>query len=127
MSKNYQKVAERLNVFLADTEGESRDELARELSAAGVDVDGFVRDIKSIVAQSPPAPAARSSRLARFANKTRAEIVKLLEEMQAGSSEELPEPVLAHLEGRDLEQLSDEQLQELLVRLDETPGEEPKR
>ncbi|MCI0540191.1 MAG: hypothetical protein L0Z50_33720 [Verrucomicrobiales bacterium] len=113
MSKNYEKAAERLNLFLADTEGESRDEVTRELRAAGVNVEGFVADIKRLA-------GVRSgfSRMGRFANKTRQEILKLLEECQVGSSSGLSEAGLAPREGSGLDQLSDEQLRSLLEKLE---------
>ncbi len=113
MSKNYQKAAERLNQFLADTEGESRDEVTRELRAAGVHVEWFVADIKRIAGVR-----GGFSRVGRFANKTREEILKLLEECQAGFSSGLSEGGLAAREGGGLDQLSDEQLRSLLEKLE---------
>lgn len=120
MSKNYSKVAERVNLFLADTEGESRDELTRELRAAGVNVERFVADIKRIAGVR-----SRFSRVGRFANKTREEILKLLEECQAGLSSGLPEAGLAAREG-GLDQLSDEQLKSLLEKLEGDRSHDPK-
>ena len=112
MSKNNPKAAERLNLFLADTEGESLGDVTRELRAAGVNVEGFVADVKRIA-------GVRSgfSRVSRFANKTREEILKLLEECQTGLSSALAQPGLAAREG-ELDQLSDEQLQKLLEKLE---------
>jgi hypothetical protein len=112
MSKNYQKAAECLNLFVADTEGESLGDVTHELRAAGVNVEGFVTDVKRIA-------GVRSgfSRVGRFANKTREEILKLLEECQVGISSGLAQSGLAAREG-GLEQLSDEQLQKLLEKLE---------
>jgi hypothetical protein len=112
MSKNYQQAAERLSLFLADTEGESVGDVTRELRSAGVNVEGFVADIKRIA-------GVRSgfSRVGRFANKTREEILKLLEECQAGFSSGSAQAGLAAREG-GLDQLSDEQLQSLLEKLE---------
>ena len=121
MSKNYQRAAERLNLFLANTEGESRDDVVRELREAGVNVDGFVADIKRIAGVR-----TGFSRVGRFANRTREEILKLLEECQAGLSSGLPEVGLAARES-GLDQLSDEQLQSLLEKLEgERPGKSKK-
>lgn len=113
MSKNYQTAVERLHLFLADTEGESRDEVRRGLRAAGVDVEQFVSDIKRIA-------GVRSgfSRMGRFANKTREEILKMIEEIQLGTSGALSGASLATREGGGLNQLSDEELQTLLEKLE---------
>ena len=112
MSKNYQKAAECLNLFVADTEGESLGAVTHELRAAGVNVEGFVTDVKRIA-------GVRSgfSRVGRFANKTREEILKLLEECQTGLTSGLAQSGLAAREG-ELDQLSDEQLQKLLEKLE---------
>lgn len=120
MSKNYQRAADRLNLFLADTEGESRDDVVRELRAAGVNVEGFVADIKRIAGVR-----TGFSRVGRFANRTREEILKLLEECQAGLSSGL-EAGLATREG-GLDQLSDEQLQSLLEKLESERPDKSKK
>lgn len=111
MSKNYQNAVEHLHLFLADTEGESREEVTRGLRATGVDVERFVSDIKRIA-------GVRSgfSRVGRFANKTRAEILKLLEELQIGTSS--VGASLATREDGGLNQLSDEELRALLEKLE---------
>ncbi len=121
MSKNYQKTVENLNWFLSNTEGERREEVVSELRASGVNIEGFISDIKGIVAAggqperlAQPAAQAGFSRLGRFAHSTRAEILKLVEELLAGDS--LSESVLTTRESSDLGQLSDEQLQVLLNR-----------
>lgn len=117
MSKNYQNAVEHLHLFMADTEGESRDEVTRGLCNAGVDVERFVADIKRIA-------GVRSgfSRVGRFANKTRAEILKLLEELQIGTSG--VGASLATRDGSELNQLSDEELRALLEKLEaERPHE----
>jgi hypothetical protein len=119
MSKNYQNAVEHLHLFLADTEGESRDEVTRGLRATGVDVERFVADIKRIA-------GVRSgfSRVGRFANKTREEILKLLEELQVGTSSALSGAGLASREGGGLNQLSDDELRALLEKLEaERPHE----
>ncbi|ODU24922.1 MAG: hypothetical protein ABS95_01315 [Verrucomicrobia bacterium SCN 57-15] len=119
MSKNYQNAVEHLHLFLADTKGESRDEVTRGLRAAGVDVERFVGDIKRIA-------GVRSgfSRVGRFANKTREEILKLLEELQVGTSNVLSGAGLATREGGDLNQLSDDELRALVEKLEaERPHE----
>jgi hypothetical protein len=110
---NHQKSVEGLYLFLASTDGESREEVASALRAGGVKVDAFVADLKRIA-------GARGgfSRVSRFANKTRAEILKLLEECQAGMSEGLFHNGLATREGGELNQLSDEQLRSLLEKLE---------
>ena len=123
MSQNHQKTVEHLHMFLADTEGETSQEVTRGLQAAGVDVAGFVRDIRS-VAQGPSARVKRPSRLARFANMTRQEILRLLEEMQAGLSNENADPVLSHIDFADIQNLSDDQLRDLVVKMDGSPAGE---
>lgn len=119
MSKNYQNAVEHVQLFMADTEGESRDEVTRGLRAAGVDVERFVADIKRVA-------GVRSgfSRVGRFANKTRGEILKLLEELQIGTSDVLSGAGLATREGGGLNQLSDDELRALLEKLEaERPRE----
>jgi hypothetical protein len=113
MSKNHQKSVEGLYLFLAGTDGESREEVTRGLQAAGVNVDSFVADLKRIA-------VARGgfSRVSRFANKTRDEILKLLEECQVEISDGLLQTGLATREGAELNQLSDEQLRSLLEKLE---------
>jgi hypothetical protein len=113
MSKNYEKSVERLHLFLADTEGESREEVTRGLRAAGVDVGAFVADIKRIAGVR-----GGFSRIGRFANKTREEILDLLNECQAGISEGLFGTGLATREDGQLNELSDEQLRSLLEKLE---------
>ncbi len=113
MSKNHQKSVEGLHLFLASTDGESREEVTSGLRAAGVNVDAFVADLKRIA-------GARGgfSRVSRFANKTRDEILKLLEECQVGISDGLFQTGLSTREGGELNQLSDEQLRLLLEKLE---------
>ncbi len=113
MSKNYEKSFEHLHLFLADTEGESREDVTRGLRAAGVDVDAFVADIKRI------AGVRRGfSRVGRFANKTREEILKLLEDCQVEITGAIFGTGLATREGGELNELSDEQLRSLLEKLE---------
>lgn len=113
MSKNHQKSVEALYLFLASTDGESRDAITSALRTAGVNVNTFVADLKRIA-------GARGgfSRVSRFANKTRAEILKLLEECQASISDGVFQTGLATREGGELNQLSDEQLRLLLEKLE---------
>jgi hypothetical protein len=120
MSKNHQNAVEHLHLFLADTDGESREEVTRGLRAAGVDVERFVADIKRIA-------GVRSgfSRVGRFANKTRAEILKLLEELQVGTSGALSGAGLATREGGDLNRLSDEELRALVEKLETDRSQNP--
>jgi hypothetical protein len=114
MSKDYQNAVVHLQLFLADTEGERRDEVVRGLRAEGVDVERFVADIKRIAAVR-----SRFSRVSRFANKTREEILKLLSELQAETSGALSGAALATREGGEsgLNQLSDNELRTLLEKL----------
>lgn len=111
MSKNYQNAVEHLHLFLADTEGESREDVSRGLRNAGVDVERFVADIKRIAGVR-----SGSSRVGRFANKTREEILKLLEELTVGTSG--AGASLATREDGALNQLSDEELRALLEKLE---------
>src|SRR5882762_8314131 len=121
MSPNYQNSFERLHLFLGDTSGESRESVEQNLRAAGVDVEKFVADIKQIAMGRVSASvnlAAQShiSRVGRFANKTRQELLKLLEALQVSTS---PERGLVTREGGDLNQLSDEQLLGLLEKMEQ--------
>lgn len=122
MSKNYQNTVEHLHLFLGDTEGESREEVVRGLRAGGVNVEQFVADIKRIA-------GVRSgfSRVGRFANKTREEILKLLAELQVETSGVLSGAALATREGGEsgLSQLSDDELRALLEKLDAQRPSEP--
>jgi hypothetical protein len=121
MSKNHQKSVEGLYLFLADTDGESREEVTRGLRAAGVNIDVFVADLKRIAGAG-----SGFSRVSRFANKTREEIIKLLEECQVGIPDGLVQTGLATREGGELNQLSDEQLQLLLEKLEPQSPSDPK-
>ena len=42
MSNNYRKALEHLDLFLADTEGQTPEEIAKELKDQGVDVEEFL-------------------------------------------------------------------------------------
>jgi hypothetical protein len=123
MSKNYQKAAESMHLFLADTESESREELIRELRLVGVDVDRSTSDIKAIVGGMRPHQAAdespwraRRTRLDRYANKTRAELLLLLQAIKPESFSGVSDPVVC-LESNGVQSLSDEQIRSLLEKL----------
>ena len=49
MSKNYRKALENLDLFLADTEGQTTEEIAKQLKDQGVDVEEFLSKVKSVV------------------------------------------------------------------------------
>jgi len=125
MSPNYQNSFEQLHLFLGDTIGESRESVVQNLRAAGVDVEKFVADIKQIAmghlsASVNPGVQSGISRVSRFANITRQELLKLLETLHVSTS---LERVLVTREGGYLNELSDEQLLGLLEKLEQR-GEE---
>jgi reverse gyrase len=49
MSENYRKALENLDLFLADTEAQTAEEIAKELKDQGVDVEEFLSKVKSVV------------------------------------------------------------------------------
>jgi hypothetical protein len=49
MEKNYRKAMEKLDLFLADTEGQSNEAVADELKAQGTDVATFISDVNALV------------------------------------------------------------------------------
>lgn len=113
MNQDYQSTVERLQLFLADTKGETRDEITNELRLAGVDVDKFIGDIKRITSGQKG-----FSRVSRFAAKSRDEILKLIAEYQVGMSAGKFAHGLATREQNDLNQLSDSELQSLLENIE---------
>jgi superfamily I DNA/RNA helicase len=75
-----------LHEFLADTEGQTKNEVAEELRQAGVDVEKFNSEVRSIVDAVCRRYAGRTpnSKLGELRNKTREEILQLLAQIQAG-------------------------------------------
>ena len=49
MSQNYRNALENLDLFLADTEGQTTEEIAKELKDQGVDVEKFLSTVKSVI------------------------------------------------------------------------------
>ncbi len=132
MKQSYQRAFENLHLFLADTEGEPREKVVERLEAAGIDVPGFVNEIRALAAgqqrraPATEAPRRKVSRVARFARMTREELIRRLEDLLAESANALPEPGIASREGgTGLRGLTDEELRALAERLENRQERKP--
>jgi len=75
-----------LQEFLADTEGQTKKEVAEELRREGVDVEKFNSDVRSIIdtaCRAYPGRAAEGTHT-ELHTKSREEILQLLGQIQAG-------------------------------------------
>jgi len=132
MSKNYRKALENLDLFLADTEGQTPEEVAKELKDQGVDVEKFLTNIKGVVrkgyqGQLKAAAAAerqstvryRRGRFGDLATKTKKELLSIIAEVQAGIfGTALGQAAVARFRNRDNTTLSEEDLRSWLEDLD---------
>ena len=97
MSKNYRKALENLDLFLADTEGQTTEEIAKQLKDQGVDVEEFLSKVKSVVRKGyqgqvrARAAAERQATIQRprgrfgdLATKTKEELLSLITAIQPG-------------------------------------------
>jgi superfamily I DNA/RNA helicase len=84
--KDKMSTLKNLHEFLADTEGQTQNEVAEELRQAGVDVEKFNSEVRSIVDAVCRRYAARTPNLkhGELRSKTREEILQLLAQIQAG-------------------------------------------
>jgi hypothetical protein len=137
MSENYRKPLENLDLFLADTEGQTTEEIAKELKDQGVDVEEFLSKVKSVVRkgyQGQVRAAAATERQAaiqrvrgRFgdlATKTKEELLSLITAIQAGAfGATLSTTAVARFRNRNNTSLSEEDLRSWLEDLDASEPE----
>lgn len=137
MSKNYRKAFENLDLFLADTEGQSPEEVAKELNAQGVDVDTFLSNVKGIVrkgfqqqvkaAADSEREAATQKKRGRFgdlATKTKDEMLTLIAAIQSGAfGASFGRAAMARFRNQDNAQLSEEDLRSWLEDIDASDPE----
>jgi hypothetical protein len=137
MSKNYRKSLENLDLFLADTEGQTTEEISKELKDQRVDVEKFLNKIKGVVRkgyQGQLRAAAAAERqatvqrtLGRFgdlAAKTKEELLSLIAEIQAGMfGAALSKAAVARFRNRNNTSLSEEDLRSWLEDLDASEPE----
>jgi hypothetical protein len=137
MSKNYRKALENLDLFLADTEGQTTEEIAKQLKDQGVDVEEFLSKVKSVVRkgyQGQVRAAAAGERQAtiqrargRFgdlATKTKEELLSLITAIQAGAfGATLRTTAVARFRNRNNTSLSEEDLRSWLEDLDASQPE----
>src|ERR1017187_2737902 len=87
MSKNYDKAFEHLSDFLADPEGEGREDIISQLKSEGVDVDKFLQEIHTVVRKANQ--EKMRARAERERNATRTDPTALFGELLRMPREEL--------------------------------------
>lgn len=137
MSKNYRKGLENLDLFLADTEGQTAEEVAKDLKDKGVDIEKFLNGIKRVVRKGyqdqlrAAASAERQgalrhgrSRFGNLATKTKQELLSIIAEVQAGVfGTALSQAAVARFRNRNNTSLSEEDLRSWLEDLDASEPE----
>ena len=104
-----------LQEFLADTEGQTKNEVAQELRQDGVDVENFNSEVRSIVDAVSRRYADITPNIKRgeLRSKTREEILQLLAQIQAGVfGSDLAETLAARQ--REEKGLGEQDIQQLL-------------
>ena len=122
---------EKLDLFLADTEGQSNEAVADELKAQGTDVASFVSDVNALVRKgyqgslkeiaSAEREAVVQSRKNRFAGlaTTKEQMLLLVARLQRGDfGVNLRERAVARCRNQDPATLSDEDLRSWLEDID---------
>ena len=137
MSKNYRKALENLDLFLADTEGQTAEEVAKDLKEEGVDVEKFLNKIKGVVrkgyqdqlravvaAERQAALRHKHSRFGDLATKTKQELLSIIAEVRAGVfGTALSQAAVARFRNRNSTSLSEEDLRSWLEDLDASEPE----
>jgi hypothetical protein len=131
MKKNYRKAMERLDLFLADTEGQSKEAVADELKAQGTDVTAFLGDVNALVRKgyqgslkeiaANEREAVVRSRKTRFAGLagTKEQMLLLVARLQRGDfGINLRERAVARCRNQDPATLSEEDLRSWLEDID---------
>ena len=141
MSENYRKALENLDLFLADTEGQTTEEIAKELKDQGVDVEEFLSKVKSVVRKGyqgqvrAAAAAERQATMQRargrfgdLATKTKEEMLSLISAIQAGAfGTTLSTTAVARFRNRNNTSVSEEDLRSWLEDLDASEPESKDR
>lgn len=135
MKKSYKKAMENLNLFLADTEGQSTEAVAEELKAQGTDVAKFLNDVNALVrrgyqgslreiAASERAEAAQKTKN-RFAGLvgTKEQMLLMIARLQNGEfGLHLKERAAARCRNQDPSKLTEEDLRSWLEDIDALEG-----
>lgn len=135
MKKSYRKAMENLNLFLADTEGQSTEAVAEELKAQGTDVAKFLNDVNALVrrgyqgslresAASERAEAAQNTK-SRFAGLvgTKEQMLLMIGRLQNGEfGPNLKERAAARCRNQDPSKLTEEDLRSWLEDIDASEG-----
>jgi hypothetical protein len=113
---NYETRFEHLADFLADTEAMPLEAVFAELHAADVNVAQLVADAKTLTAE--PSRTHAALRFAGdLARRSKQELMKLLEELEAGPfGSENGASLPAAARSRDLSRLSDDELRERIEK-----------
>jgi hypothetical protein len=131
MKESYRKAMEKLDLFLADTEGQSTEAVGEELEAQGIDVTTFLADVNAVVrkgyqrslkeiATSERDQVVRS-RKSRFSGLvgTKEQMLLLIARLQSGDfGPNLRERAVARCRNQDPSTLSDEDLRSWLEDID---------
>jgi len=131
MKKNYRKEIEKLDLFLADTEGESTEAVVEELRKEGSDIEKYLSEIDSIVrkgyqealkqiAATERAEVVRQ-RESRFAGlvTTKDQMLRLIIRIQNGEfGVNLQQRAIARCRNQDQLQVSEEDLRSWLEDID---------
>ncbi len=136
MKKSYRKALERLELFLADTEGQSTEAVAEELKAQGTDVTSFLTDVNALVRKGYQGSLRELAAIERqqFAQSTRSrfaglagtkeQILLLIARIQSGDfGPNLQERAIARCRNQDPATLSE---QDLLSWLEDIDASEPR-
>lgn len=131
MEKNYRKAMEKLDLFLADTEGQSNEAVVDELKAQGTDVATFTSDVNDLVRKGyqrslreiavAEREAVAESGKKRFAGlaATKEQMLRLVARLQRGDfGGNLRERALARCRNQDPATLSEEDLRSWLEDID---------
>ena len=137
MSKNYRKALEHLDLFLADTEGQTTEEIAKELKDQGVDVEEFLSRAKSAVRKGYQEQVRAAAAIERqtttlrargrfgdLATKTKEELLSLITAIQTGVfGATLSKAAVARFRNRNETSLSEKDLRSWLEDLDASEPE----
>ena|ERR1041385_4730801 len=127
MSKKNQKSLRHLETFLADTAGQTKEEIVAELKAEGVNIDQFLQDVetivrkgyqgelKSIAAEERDARNSPDSLFGDIASKTTMEVQELFAKIKNGVfGEDLRQAALARCRNQVDDKVSEAELRSWL-------------
>jgi len=131
MKNKYRKALENLDMFLADTQGDSGNTVSEQLQAEGVNVERFLSDLNDIVRKgyqkslrdisSEEREAIQLRASSRFGGltQTKEQMLKLVARVQRGEfGEALSQRAIARCRNQDPAKLSEEDLRSWLEDID---------